>query len=206
MNVEREEFELEINKINCFSAIKLANKPNNNSPVVQNLNQKNRAELDVLAFLGKSQINKKYELGLSHEELLKRTNSDYLATKQYLSLNSPEYQNLDLGDKKALVHLVKAAKALDEIFMVQDNHHNLDFRDFLNSEIAKNNEDAKLTKILFDAQKGVCSVDNNTNQIELAKGISETRGKGFYPENLEPEQFQQILIKMLKYVPKEGIL
>lgn len=140
----------------------------------------------------------KYELGLSHEELLMRTNSDYLTTKKYLNIDSKEFQNLKEGDKVALCHLVKAGNTMNNVFMKLDNPHNLAFSDFLDNEIKKGNEDAKLTKILFDAQMGVCSVDNNANQIELALGIHELQGKGFYPENMTPDKLHEILIKMLE--------
>ncbi len=140
----------------------------------------------------------KYELGLPHEELLMRTNSDFLTTKKYLAVDCAEYQSLKEGDKKALCHLVKAGNAINNVFMKLDNPHNLQFAKFLNKEIEKGNEDAKLTKILFDAQMGICSVDNNANQIELARGIHELSGKGFYPEDLEPKKLHEILIKMLE--------
>ena len=42
------------------------------------------------------------------KELEKRTNEIYLGTKVLLQANSTEYANLQDGDKKALVHLVKA--------------------------------------------------------------------------------------------------
>ena len=68
----------------------------------------------------------------------------------------------------------------------------------MDCQVAKGNEQAKLTKILFDAQKGVCSLDRESNMIELAKGVSERAGKGIYPQDLEKEEFHSILIKMLK--------
>lgn len=159
-------------------------------------NSKENASLSKTQAL--SAQEQKYELGLSREELLMRTNSDYLTTKKYLNVDSKEFQSLKEGDKDALCHLVKAGNAMNNVFMKLDNPHNLLFSDFLNNEIKKGNEDAKLTKILFDAQMGVCSVDNNANQIELALGIHELQGKGFYPEDMTPDRLHEILIKMLE--------
>ncbi len=139
-----------------------------------------------------------FELNLTTEELQKRTHKDYLTTKKMLDVDSKEYDALELGDKTALRHLVKAASVIDKINMVLDNPHNLAFKKFLENEIKKGNKDAELTKILFDAQKGLCSLDRESNMIELAKGISETKGKGVYPEDLDVEEFHEILIKMLK--------
>ena len=148
---------------------------------------------------------KDFELNLSMEELEKRTHKDYLTTKKMLAIDAPEYLNLAEGDKQALKHLVKAAVVLDKINMQLDNPNNLPFKEFLEKEIAKGNEQAKLTKILFDAQKGVCALDRESHMIELCKGVSERPGKGVYPQDLEKEEFHAILIKMLKGGKKEEI-
>lgn len=140
----------------------------------------------------------KYELNLSMEELEKRTHKDYLTTKKMLEVDAPEYLALDDGDKKALVHLVKAGNVLEKINKQLDNHHNLPFESFLNEEIKKGNKQAELTKILYDAQKGLCAIDRESNIIELAKGIHELAGKGVYPEDLSKDEFHSIIINMLK--------
>lgn len=140
----------------------------------------------------------KYELNLSMEELEKRTHKDYLTTKKMLEVDAPEYLALDDGDKKALVHLVKAGNVLEKINKQLDNHHNLPFEAFLNEEIKKGNKQAELTKILYDAQKGLCAIDRESNIIELAKGIHELAGKGVYPEDLSKDEFHSIIINMLK--------
>ena len=143
-----------------------------------------------------------YELNSSHEELEKRTHKDYLTTKKMLAVDSIEYHMLDKGDKEALKHLVKAAVKLDKINMELDNFHNLPFKEYLEKEIANGNETARLTKILFDAQKGVCALDRESHMVELARMngnvIKMRAGKALYPEDLEKEEFHSILIKMLK--------
>ena len=139
----------------------------------------------------------KFELNLSMEELEKRTNKDYLITKKMLKCDAPEYFELADGDKETLKHLVKAAYILEKISMQIDCHHNLEFKEFLENEITKGNEQAKLTKILFDAQKGMNAIDTMSNKINLAKGIKELPGKGVYPENLSKEEFHKILTGMV---------
>ena len=156
-------------------------------------------ELEKMSSINNVNLNKKdYALNLSREELEKRTHKDYLTTKKMLAVDAPEYTSLADGDKQALKHLVKAAVVLDKINMQLDNPHNLPFKEYLEKEIAKGNEEAHLTKILFDAQKGVCSLDRESNMIELAKGVSMRAGKGVYPLDLEKDEFHSILIKMLK--------
>lgn len=138
-----------------------------------------------------------FTLNLSREELEKRTNKDYLNTKKMLTPDAPEYTKLADGDKNALKHLVRAAYILEKINMQIDNPHNLDFKAFLEKEIKNGNKDAKLTKILFDAQKGINAIDTMSNKINLAKGLTEHLGKGVYPEDLSKEEFHAILTKMI---------
>lgn len=138
-----------------------------------------------------------FTLNLSREELEKRTNKDYLNTKKMLTPDAPEYTELADGDKNALKHLVRAAYILEKINMQIDNPHNLDFKAFLEKEIENGNEDAKLTKILFDAQKGINAIDTMSNKINLAKGLTEHLGKGVYLEDLSKEEFHAILTKMI---------
>ena len=140
---------------------------------------------------------REFEFNLSMEELEKRTNKDYLMTKKMLKCDAPEYLALQKGDKETLKHLVKAAYILEKINMQIDCHHNLEFKAFLEKEIEKGNEQAKLTKILFDAQKGMNAIDTMSNKINLAKGIKELPGKGVYPEDLSKEEFHSILTKMI---------
>lgn len=140
---------------------------------------------------------KDFELNLTMEELEKRTHKDYLMTKKMLKADAPEYLELAEGDKEALKHLVKAAYILEKINMQIDCHHNLEFKAFLEEEIKKGNKQAELTKILFDAQKGMNAIDTMSNKINLAKGIKEYPGKGVYPEDLSKEEFHSILTKMI---------
>ena len=140
---------------------------------------------------------REFEFNLSMEELEKRTNKDYLMTKKMLKCNAPEYLALQEGDKETLKHLVKAAYILEKINMQIDCHHNLEFKAFLEREVEKGNKQAELTKILFDAQKGMNAIDTMSNKINLAKGIKEFPGKGVYPEDLSKEEFHVILTKMI---------
>ena len=142
--------------------------------------------------------NIKYEFGLSLEELEKRTNPEFINTKVLLKPDSPEYLSLQDGDKEALKYLVKAGAILEDINLQIDNHHNLPFKKFLEEEIKKNNKQAILTKILFDAQKGIYSLDRLSNKIYLAKGITNKPGIGVYPEDLTKEEFHKILTKMIQ--------
>lgn len=193
---------MEINPINNIAGINLKSLKKSTEPEPQKSVDKSEnliKELDKMSMINNVNIGKKdYELNLSMEELEKRTHKDYLTTKKMLAVDAPEYLELEEGDKEALKHLVKAAVVLDKVNMQLDNPNNLPFKEYLEAEISKGNEQAKLTKILFDAQKGVCSLDRESNMIELIKGVSERPGKGVYPQDLKKDEFHAILIKMLK--------
>jgi len=141
---------------------------------------------------------REFEFNLSMEELEKRTHKDYLITKKFLKPDSPEYLELADGDKKALKHLVKAANYIGKINMQLDCHDNVEFEEFLIEEIKKGNKQAELTKILFDAQKGMNAIDTMSTKINLAKDIEELPGKGVYPKDLSKNEFHEILTIMLQ--------
>lgn len=140
----------------------------------------------------------KFNIGLSEKELKKRTHKDYLTIKKMLGVNDEEYLKLKEGDKKALMHLVKAAYALDPVYLKQDNEKNIPFKKYLKDETKKGNSNAKMALKLFNAQKGVNAVDTEANKVSLIKGEKETLGKSFYPSDLGVEEFHTILISMLE--------
>lgn len=138
-----------------------------------------------------------FELNLSEEELNKRTSKDCLIPKTMLKEDCIEFEVLSDGDKKALKHLVLAANKIDEVFMKQDNAANIDFKAYLETEVAKGNKNAEMTLKLFNAQIGMVAVDSEANKIYLAKGCGDLPGKGFYPADLTQSEFHKILIKMI---------
>ena len=140
----------------------------------------------------------KFEFGLDLAELEKRTSKEYINIKVLLKPDSPEYLSLAEGDKEALKYLVKAGDVLENIHLQIDDHYNLPFKKFLEEEVKKDNKQAILTKILFDAQKGINAIDRLSNKIYLVKGITNKPGIGVYPEDLTKEEFHKILLKMLK--------
>lgn len=146
-----------------------------------------------------------FELNLSEDELKMRTSKDCLIPKVMLEADAKEYENLAEGDKKALKHLVLAAKKIDEVFMQQDNAANLPFKAFLEEEVKRGNKNAEMTLTLFNAQIGMVAIDSEAQRINLAKGYGDIPGKGFYPTDLSKEELHKILINMLKSGNEEAI-
>lgn len=138
-----------------------------------------------------------FVLNLTLKELRKRTSKKYFSKIKLLTPESAIYKKLSKDEKTVLMYLVKASSYFETINLKLENHNNIDFLNFLNNEIAKGNEKARLTKILFDAQKSMFSPDALGNKIVLAKNIEQTFGKGFYPTDLTISEFHKILNKML---------
>lgn len=159
----------------------------------------NKSSMNSVSFKGSLGMSQPYfEINLPLKDLIERTSSESLTDFKMLDSNSEAYKNLADGDKKALKHLVKAARILDDVYLKQDNSHNLEFKEFLKKEAARGNMRAIYTLKLFNAQKGINAKDVNGNIINLAKDCDVMPGKGFYPEDLSKEEFHSILKKMIK--------
>ncbi len=155
--------------------------------------------LEKLAALNKTSFTgEKYKLGLSSTKLEQRASKKYLKDIVLLEITSPEYKELEAGDKEALKHLVKAANFIGEIELQLDDENNIPFREYLKKEIVKGNKDAVYAKKLFDAQKGIFAQDQFFNNISLAKNLKQSPGRGVYPRNLSVKEFHKILTQMLE--------
>jgi hypothetical protein len=124
----------------------------------------------IKLFRKKGNESAKSLFGLSMEELERRTNEKNLDTIFLLKEDSPEYAALEDGDKKALIHLVKAGDILENIELQIDDHFNLPFKKYLEEQIKIGNRQAILTKILFDAQKGINGIDHLSKEVNLVAG------------------------------------
>lgn len=152
------------------------------------------SEMNKLNFKGRVD----FTLNLSSDELKKRTNKEFLNEVKLLSTEAPEYQKLAEGDKLALVHLVKAARVLNDVYLAQMSSKNLAFRDYLKKEVKKGSVDAKNTLRLFYAQNGIHGRDTLSQPVILARGENNPPQKAFYPADLTKEEFKDIIKKMLK--------
>src|SRR5574344_983313 len=145
-----------------------------------------------------------FEINLSLEELEKRTHKDYLAPKIMLKVDAEEFKNLEDSDKKSLIHLVKAANYLDDVYVKQDNFYNIPFRNYLEKNLGDDKK-FELALKLFNAQRGIIAIDTESNHVILMKGQTPLLGKAFYPADLDKEEFHNILINMLKNGEKDEV-
>ncbi len=107
------------------------------------------------------------------------------------------YNNLSDGDKKALTHLVEAAKILNDVALEQDHPLNLVQKQALEVAAADSEYAAKALRI-FNSLNGVAGSNGfDKEPIEIFRGIKAYKGCNFYPTDMTEEEFFAILNKML---------
>lgn len=138
-----------------------------------------------------------YELALSEAQLDEIIDNKTVAV-ELMGSNFAGYHNLSDGDKKALQHLVNAAKLMNDVFLEQDNEFNHAQKKALEVAAKDSSHAAKALRFFnfYNGVEGLNGVDKEP--IELFKGIKGHVGRNFYPADLGVEEFQQIIINMLK--------
>jgi len=127
-----------------------------------------------------------------------------MATKEMMDINllsdtSDAYKNLQEGDKKALKHLVAAAKILNNVALQQDNALNLKQKEALEKAASKNDEHAQWALKIFNSLNGVAGLNGiDRKPITIFKGLKTPAGKNFYPADLTVKEFHKILLQMFK--------
>lgn len=155
-------------------------------------------QLDTISFTASSRREKQQKINLSSKELRQRTSSEQFIIKKMLGTKAPEYTALAQGDKKALAHLTKAAVILDDVYLKQDHHDNIEFRTFLQEEIKNGNQNAEKAMKLFEGQRGIIAKDLDQKTVILKKGAKQDLGRGLYPKDLSIKEFHQIIEKMIE--------
>ena len=142
------------------------------------------------------QINN-YELAIS-EEKLDEIFADKTRTIELADDGFDGYKNLTEGNKKALLHLVAAAKCFNEIAEEQDHELNLIMQKKLQDEASHSTHAAKTLRLfkMFRGVEGHNGID--TEPVELFKGIKGAKGRNFYPSDLSTEEFHKIIKTMLE--------
>jgi len=137
------------------------------------------------------------KLSFPEAELDRRLDKDHSRTIKLLPANSPHYNNLAEGDKKALGHLVKVADILNEVFLAMDHEKNIEFRNALKTEAKKGDTQAKKTLTLFHAMDGIAGIDSESKMTFLAKGIKQEDGRNFYSPGTTAAELNAVVTKKL---------
>ena len=139
-----------------------------------------------------------YELNYSIDEL-KKMITEETTDITLISEDFPAYQALAERDKKALKHLVSAAKILNNVALQQDNPLNIAQKKALEDAANNGDEHAALALKLFNFLNGVAGLNGiDREPITIFKGLNTPAGKNFYPKDLSITEFHQILLNMLK--------
>ena len=138
-----------------------------------------------------------FKYAMTLKEMRRRTSKTYFKGIKFLSETDREVKRLSKEDLLVLMHLTRAAKLMDQVNLKLGHPQNLEFLEFLNKGEAEGDERAVLAKKMFLAQKSMFSPDTLGNQTVLAKDVKKLDGMGYFPADLEVEEFHKILSEML---------
>lgn len=138
-----------------------------------------------------------FKYAMTLKEMRRRTSKTYFKGIKFLSETDREVKRLSKEDLLVLMHLTRAAKLMDQVNFKLGHPQNLEFLEFLNKGEAEGDERAVLAKKMFLAQKSMFSPDTLGNQTVLAKDVKKLDGMGYFPADLEVEEFHKILGEML---------
>lgn len=137
-----------------------------------------------------------FELNYSAEEFADMVNNK-MRKIELIDKDFEGYQNLSEGDKKAFLHLVEAAKILNDVALEQDHPLNLVMKQALETASAESEYASNALRI-FNSLNGVAGSNGlDKEPIEIFKGIKAYKGCNFYPTDMTEEEFFTIINKML---------
>lgn len=145
-----------------------------------------------------------YEIAIS-EEKLDKIFADQIQIFEMIDDNFEGYKILAEGDKKALTHLVRAARMMNDAALEQDHPLNLSLKAGL-EEAAQTNSHAAKALRLFNSLNGVAGLNGiDPEPVEIFKGVHGYKGRNFYPADLSVEEFHAILLRMLEQGKTEEV-
>ncbi len=138
-----------------------------------------------------------FEIALSDEQMDRMINEQMMPI-ELIDQDFDGYRNLAEGDKKALAHLIKAAKMLNDAALEQDHPLNLSLKKGL-EEVAKIDKTAVKALKIFNSLNGVAGFNGiDEKPIEIFKGVHIYKGRNFYPTDMSVDEFHTIIKKMLQ--------
>ena len=113
------------------------------------------------------------------------------------SVSDETMNKLSPANQKALAHLVKAAEALDRVFLQQDHPDNMRAKKKLEKAAAKGNKLAEDALVLFTMNNGVEGKDMYSKKTRPLAIFSDKKlqpGKGFYPQDLTKKELVEYIV------------
>jgi hypothetical protein len=140
-----------------------------------------------------------YELAISESEL------DLIINEKSITYEfNPEkhYNELKKADQIALKHLVKAAKALDDVFLKQDHSKSIEMKKALEKAAAKGDSHAEKALVLFKIFNGIEGNNGiSKDPVRLFKSLKLHKSKNIYPEGLTKEELITYLKENIEEAP-----
>lgn len=138
-----------------------------------------------------------YEIALS-EAKLDNMLGEQMMPIEMINADFEGYQKLAEGDKKALTHLVNAARIINDVSLEQDHPLNKQLKQGLETAAKESSHAAKALRI-FNSLNGVTGLNGlDPDPVEIFTDVKGYKGRNFYPTDLSVEEFHAILQKMLK--------
>ena len=138
-----------------------------------------------------------FKYNMTLKELRKRTSKKYYRKIEFLKKGDVELQGLTNDDFMVLCHLTRAAYWIEKVQFQLENVKNMQILEFLDKQVAKNDEKAIMAKRMFLSQKSNFSPDTLGEQTSIFKDINEPLGQAYFPEDMSVQEFHDILNNML---------
>ena len=138
-----------------------------------------------------------FKYNMTLKELRKRTSKKYYRKIDFLKKGDLELEGLSNDDLMVLCHLTRAAYLIEKVQFQLENVKNMQILEFLDKQIAKDDEKAKLAKRMFLSQKSNFSPDTLGEQTAIFKDVNDPLGQAYFPEDMAVQEFHDILNHML---------
>lgn len=137
-----------------------------------------------------------YEIAIPEEKLSHMVQEEMLPIEM-VNKDFEGYKALPEADKKALAHLVAAAKIMNDVALEQDHPLNRTLKKGL-EEVAQKSEYAAKALRIFNSLNGVTGLNGvDQEPVKIFSGVEGYKGRNFYPTDLSVEEFHKIITKML---------
>ncbi|MEM7618627.1 MAG: hypothetical protein AAF244_04500 [Pseudomonadota bacterium] len=138
--------------------------------------------------------NSEFTIALSEEELRDITENKM----RDITLDVPQdaIDNLSDGNKRALIHLLKAAEILDAVFLKQDHPANISIKQAFEAAASRDNPTIQMAHKLFtmfNSHEGINMYAQKSEPLRLIEGLELPPGKGFYPQDITKEELVDYL-------------
>ena len=124
-----------------------------------------------------------FKINIGKKDLHHRVTKE-VRTITLIDEKNPAYISLSDGDKKALKHLVNAAKIMNDVALEMDHPLNLTQKQALEVAALKSPYAADALK-MFNMLNGVAGSNGlDKEPVEIFEGVHQFAGRNFYPTDL----------------------